>query len=79
MAKITNETIDILYETAGNTGPWSKILGAGGGGYLLVYCPFDQKHIIAGELEKVGGQVVKFGFEQQGLQTWEIDGSRCRF
>ncbi len=78
--QITNEEIDILYETARKHGALGgKILGAGGGGYLLVYCPFDQKHIIAEELEKAGGQVVKFGFEQQGLQTWEVDGSRCRF
>ncbi|HHV92975.1 MAG TPA: GHMP kinase [Firmicutes bacterium] len=78
--QISNETIDTLYETARKHGALGgKILGAGGGGYLLLYCPFDKKHIIAQELEKAGGQVVKFGFEQQGLQTWELDGSRCRF
>jgi D-glycero-alpha-D-manno-heptose-7-phosphate kinase len=77
--QITNQSIDLLYETARENGALGgKILGAGGGGYLLVYCPFDQKHIIAEKLEKLGGQVVKFGFEQDGLQTWEIDDARCR-
>lgn len=78
--QITNEGIDLLYETARTYGALGgKILGAGGGGYLLVYCPFDQKHIIAARLEEAGGQVVKFGFEQNGLQTWEVNGSQCRF
>lgn len=78
--QITNRNIDELYEAARKHGALGgKILGAGGGGYLLVYCPFDQKHIIAAELERVGGQVVKFGFDQNGLQTWEINGPQCRF
>ncbi|NLJ85900.1 MAG: GHMP kinase, partial [Firmicutes bacterium] len=65
--QITNENIDLLYATARKHGALGgKILGAGGGGYLLVYCPFDQKHIIATELEKIGGQVVKFGFDEKG-------------
>lgn len=72
MAKqITNPTIDELYETAKKYGALGgKILGAGGGGYLLVYCEFGKKHIVAEELEKLGGQVVDFTFENYGLQTW---------
>jgi D-glycero-alpha-D-manno-heptose-7-phosphate kinase len=78
--QITSQSIDLLYETARKHGALGgKILGAGGGGYLLVYCPFDKKHIIATELEKTGGQVVKFGFDEKGLQTWEVDGEQCRF
>jgi len=74
MAKqITNESIDALYETARKHGALGgKILGAGGGGYLLVYCEFDKKHIVAEELEKLGGQVVEFTFDHHGLQTWEV-------
>jgi D-glycero-alpha-D-manno-heptose-7-phosphate kinase len=74
MAKqITNTTIDTLYETARQHGALGgKILGAGGGGYLLLYCEFDKKHVIAEELEKLGGQVVEFTFDRHGLQTWEV-------
>ena len=74
MAKqITSTTIDALYETARKNGALGgKILGAGGGGYLLLYCPFDRKHIIAEELEKLGGQVVEFTFDYHGLQSWEV-------
>ncbi|NLK08499.1 MAG: GHMP kinase, partial [Firmicutes bacterium] len=71
--QITTHSIDLLYETARKNGALGgKILGAGGGGYLLVYCPFDKKHKIAAELEKVGGQIVKFGFDELGLQSWDI-------
>jgi D-glycero-alpha-D-manno-heptose-7-phosphate kinase len=69
---ITTPHIDELYEAARREGALGgKILGAGGGGYLLLYCPFDRKHLIAAALEKLGGQVVDFGFDLRGLQTWE--------
>lgn len=72
--QITNPQIDELYDTARKNGAiGGKILGAGGGGYLLLYCEFDKKHIIARELEKLGGQFVEFTFEQNGLQTWRAD------
>lgn len=71
--QITTEQIDELYTTAREKGALGgKILGAGGGGYLLLYCPFDRKHIIAAALEHLSGQVVKFGFDHNGLQTWEV-------
>ncbi|MBI5031572.1 MAG: GHMP kinase [Chloroflexi bacterium] len=76
MAKqITNSTIDTLYDVAREHGALGgKILGAGGGGYLLLYCPFDKKHLIAAELEQLGGQIVEFTFENCGVQTWEVRG-----
>jgi D-glycero-alpha-D-manno-heptose-7-phosphate kinase len=74
-SQITTSTIDVLYETAREHGALGgKILGAGGGGYLLVYSPFDRKHIIAEALEKHGGQVVEFTFDFHGLTTWEARG-----
>jgi D-glycero-alpha-D-manno-heptose-7-phosphate kinase len=72
-SQITSAQIDTLYETARRHGALGgKILGAGGGGYLLLYCDFDKKHTVAEELEKVGGQVVEFTFEQFGLQSWQV-------
>jgi len=69
---ITTPQIDEMYETARREGAiGGKILGAGGGGYLLLYCPFDRKHVVAAALEQLGGQVVDFGIESRGLQTWE--------
>ncbi len=71
--QITNPNIDALYQTAKENGALGgKILGAGGGGYLLLYCEFDKKHIIAEKLENLGGQIVEFTFDYHGLQTWEV-------
>lgn len=70
-ASISNLHIEELYQTARDHGALGgKISGAGGGGFLLVYCPFDRKHRIAEALEQAGGTVVSFGFEPRGLQTW---------
>lgn len=74
MAKqITTSSIDALYQTATDNGAvGGKILGAGGGGYLLLFCEFDKKHIVAEKLEELGGQIVEFTFDYHGLQTWEV-------
>lgn len=73
-SKISNPEIDALYKKARENGAiGGKILGAGGGGYLLLFCEFDKKHIIAEKLEKMGGQVVEFGFDYKGLQTWTVE------
>jgi D-glycero-alpha-D-manno-heptose-7-phosphate kinase len=69
--QITDPHIDEMYEVARQSGALGgKILGAGGGGYMLLYCPFDLKHVIACRMEELGGQVVEFGFDHGGLQTW---------
>jgi D-glycero-alpha-D-manno-heptose-7-phosphate kinase len=70
---ITNPRIDEMYNTARKAGAvGGKILGAGGGGYLLVYAPFTVKHRVAERLETSGGQVVDFNFDFQGAVTWRI-------
>ena len=70
---ITNATIDTLYDAARHAGALGgKILGAGGGGHLLIYCPIEAKHAIAGQMERHGGRVVPFAFEWRGLQTWRV-------
>lgn len=78
-AAITNERIDRLYERARACGAiGGKILGAGGGGYLLVFTPFDRRQTIVSALEEEGGKIVPFAFEERGLQTWSVpdeDGS----
>ncbi len=73
--QISNSQIDELYQAGRRAGAiGGKVLGAGGGGYLLFYCDFPKKHRVAEELEKAGGQVVEFGFEPCGVQSWEARG-----
>jgi D-glycero-alpha-D-manno-heptose-7-phosphate kinase len=70
--KITNDYINEMYAIARKNGALGgKLLGAGGGGYLLLFCEFDKKHLVAEALEKFGGKIVDFAFEDGGLQTWE--------
>ena len=76
---ITNPVIDKLYEIARENGAvGGKLLGAGGGGYLLLFCEFDKRHIVAERLDAAGGQLVDFGFEKHGVQTWEVPEARSK-
>lgn len=70
---ITTAAIDRLYQAARDEGAiGGKILGAGGGGHLLVFCPFERKLAIARALAGAGGQLVSFALEGRGLQTWTV-------
>jgi len=72
--KITDPHIDELYDVARRNGAiGGKLLGAGGGGYLLLLCEFDKRNVLAQKLEELGGKVVNFAFEFNGLQTWEVN------
>ena len=71
--KITDPRIDDLYDLARAHGAiGGKLLGAGGGGYLLFLCEFDKWHIVAERLEGAGGKIVGFTFDLRGMQSWEV-------
>jgi D-glycero-alpha-D-manno-heptose-7-phosphate kinase len=74
--KITDPRIDELYDSARQNGAiGGKLLGAGGGGYLLFMCEFDKWHIVAEKLERAGGKIVGFTFDLRGMQSWEVSES----
>jgi D-glycero-alpha-D-manno-heptose-7-phosphate kinase len=69
---ISNEHIDELYELALSKGALGgKITGAGGGGYILLYCDFTKKHRVMEALEFAGAEVSEFAFDSRGLMTWQ--------
>jgi len=71
--KMTDPYIDELYEEARKNGViGGKLLGAGGGGYLLLLCEFDKRHLVAQKLTQMGGSIINFAFESNGLQSWEV-------
>ncbi len=74
MAKgITTPRIDELYEEARKAGAiGGKITGAGGGGHLLLYCPFNKRHIVRERLSALGTSVTDFRFDPVGMQTWRV-------
>lgn len=76
-SKITYSQIDQLYEEAIKAGALGgKLLGAGGGGYLLMYCPYNVKHKVAQRMEQAGGQLADWNFELRGAQAWVADENR---
>ena len=74
MAKgINNSLIDDIYNTAKKAGATGgKISGAGGGGFMIFYCPNNTKHIVRKALENFGGEAKTYQFTKHGLTTWKI-------
>jgi D-glycero-alpha-D-manno-heptose-7-phosphate kinase len=71
---ITNPRIDELYNEAKRLGALGgKISGAGGGGYMFLFCPEKSQSAISERLQTMGSERVSFNFELNGLQTWEMD------
>ncbi|MEP6926118.1 MAG: dehydrogenase [Ginsengibacter sp.] len=68
---ISNTRIEEIYEAgkmAGATG--GKISGAGGGGFMIFYCPGNTRHSVIDALNKFGGEVKNYTFIKHGLTTW---------
>ncbi len=72
-SKISNRNVENFYLTSRKFGVLGgKLLGAGGGGHLLLYSEPNKKSIVIQELERIGGQIVNFHFFPKGLEVWEI-------
>ncbi|MCX8480332.1 MAG: dehydrogenase [Sediminibacterium sp.] len=70
---ISNNWLDEIYETAlkaGATG--GKISGAGGGGFMIFYCPNNTKYNVINNLQIYNGEIKKYNFTKYGLTTWQI-------
>lgn len=67
-AKVSNGSIDELYNAAIKSGAvGGKLLGAGGGGFLLFYCEKEKQPLLIKALEKL--MVVPFNFETGGARV----------
>lgn len=70
---ISNDMIDNIYETAlkaGATG--GKISGAGGGGFMMFYCPRNTRYPVIKSLSEFGGEFRRYQVTEHGLSTWSI-------
>ena len=68
--KISNPRIDYLYALARRTGALGgKITGAGGGGFLLLYCEPECRESVRNALAAEGVQEMPFAFDWQGAQV----------
>jgi D-glycero-alpha-D-manno-heptose-7-phosphate kinase len=72
-ANISNSRIDELYNTAINAGATGgKISGAGGGGFMIFYCPGITRFRVMDELQKLGGRFRNYQFTKQGMTSWTV-------
>jgi len=74
MAKgISNPLIDGIYEAAMNNGALGgKISGAGGGGFMIFYCPNNARYKVMKALAKFDGIPHRYEFTNTGLTSWSI-------
>jgi D-glycero-alpha-D-manno-heptose-7-phosphate kinase len=68
--KISNSKIDSLYALARQSGALGgKITGAGGGGFLLLYCEPNRQDSVRTALRAEGIQEMAFSFDNSGAQV----------
>jgi D-glycero-alpha-D-manno-heptose-7-phosphate kinase len=59
------------YKTAMAAGALGgKITGAGGGGYMLFYAPFERRFEVAEELRKAKFEVLDISLDEMGMESW---------
>lgn len=67
-SKISNDTVDHYYQLAMNSGALGgKLLGAGGGGFLLFYCPQEKQARLRSALSDL--VELPFAFESSGTKV----------
>jgi D-glycero-alpha-D-manno-heptose-7-phosphate kinase len=70
---ITNSFLDDLYSYALSNGAESaKISGAGGGGFMMIYCNPRRRFKLIQALKEKGGSVLAASFTEIWTQAWTI-------
>jgi D-glycero-alpha-D-manno-heptose-7-phosphate kinase len=70
---ISNPLMEEIYQTAREAGATGgKISGAGGGGFMIFYCPGTTKYQVIKSLQKFGGVHRDYAFAEHGLKSWTI-------
>ncbi len=70
---ISTDQLDEIYvavKKAGASG--GKISGAGGGGFMIFYCPVNTKYGVIETLARFGGYVKNYQFVDHGMTSWTI-------
>jgi D-glycero-alpha-D-manno-heptose-7-phosphate kinase len=70
---ISNQLIDNIYGAAMENGATGgKISGAGGGGFMIFYCPNTSRYKVIEALRKFGGTSHRYEFTSAGMTAWTI-------
>lgn len=69
---VSNPKIEEAFNLVNSEGGiCGKVSGAGGGGFILFFCPLDKKTTIEKKLNTLEGKVVKCKFISEGAEAWE--------
>jgi D-glycero-alpha-D-manno-heptose-7-phosphate kinase len=70
-ANISNSHIEKLYDAAKKAGATGgKISGAGGGGFMIFYCPGITRFAVMDALQQLGGRFRTYQFTKKGMTSW---------
>lgn len=70
---ISNSLMEDIYTAAKHAGAsGGKISGAGGGGFMIFYCPENTKYTVMDALKDFGGYCKNYQFVDHGLTSWTI-------
>ena len=67
-SQVSNSRIDAIYQAAMNAGAiGGKITGAGGGGFFIIYCPYEKKEAVRDALDSL--IELPFNLESDGTKV----------
>ncbi len=70
---ISNSSIEEIYDAAKKAGATGgTISGAGGGGFMIFYCPGNSNYAVKEALMKFGGEIKNYTFTKYGLSSWSV-------
>tara|TARA_X000000950_G_scaffold198211_1_gene238717 strand:- start:7923 stop:8942 length:1020 start_codon:yes stop_codon:yes gene_type:complete len=70
---ISNKHIDKIQEIVMNSNAKAiKISGAGGGGFMMIFCYPEDKINIINNLFDIEGSVYNFNFSKEGAESWKV-------
>ncbi len=70
---VSNSNIDNLYQIGLKNGAFGgRLLGSGGGGYILFFYSPIKRNQLTKSLKDAGGEVVDFHFEFSGVKIWPV-------
>ncbi len=70
---ISTSIMDDIYESALKAGAsGGKISGAGGGGFMMFYCPANTHYKVREALKNFGGEFYRYEFVKNGMLSWSI-------
>ncbi len=71
--EISNPAIDEAYAEIRKAGALGgKLSGAGGGGFMMIYCDNNKRNNVLCKLQHIGFSATGIQFEKSGLQTWIV-------